>query len=82
MRQEHWMAIEHPAEVDAAVDPIGKLHDFSAIKAVISADWVHRGLAITACVLSIISIFTGYWLALPRRQAPRRARSTEPMSIR
>ena len=61
---------------------VGKLHDFSAIKAVISADWVHRGLAITACVLSIISIFTGYWLALPRRQAPRRARSTEPMSIR
>ena len=61
---------------------VGKLHDFSAIKAVISADWVHRGLAITACVLSIVSIFTGYWLALPRRQTPRRARSTEPMSIR
>jgi uncharacterized iron-regulated membrane protein len=60
---------------------VGKLHDFSAIKAVIAADWVHRGLAITACVLSIVSIFTGYWLALPRRQAPRRARSTEPMSI-
>ena len=60
---------------------VGKLHDFSAIKAIISADWVHRGLAISACVLSIISIFTGYWLALPRRQTARRARSTEPMSI-
>lgn len=61
---------------------VGKLHDFSVIKAVIGADWVHRGLAITACVLSIISIFTGYWLALPRRQVSRRVRSTEPMSTR
>lgn len=60
---------------------VGKLHDFSAIKAVISNDWVHRGLAITACALSIVSIFLGYWLALPRKQAARRARSTEPMSI-
>lgn len=60
---------------------VGKLHDFSAIKAVIGADWVHRFLAITACVVSIISIFTGYWLALPRRQVARRTRSTEPMSI-
>ena len=61
---------------------IGKLHDFSAIKAVISNDWVHRGLAITACVFSIVSIFLGYWLALPRKQPARRSRSTEPMSIR
>jgi Na+-transporting NADH:ubiquinone oxidoreductase subunit F len=62
---------------------VGKLHDFSAIKAVISADWVRRSLAITACVLSIISIFTGYWLAWPRNQVARRpGRSTEPMSLR
>jgi uncharacterized iron-regulated membrane protein len=61
---------------------VGKLHDFSAIKAVISADWVHRSLAIGACVLSIVSIFTGYWLALPRRSPNRRARTTEPLSIR
>jgi Na+-transporting NADH:ubiquinone oxidoreductase subunit F len=62
---------------------VGKLHDFSAIKAVISADWVRRSLAITACVLSIISIFTGYWLAWPRGQVVRRpGRSTEPMSLR
>lgn len=61
---------------------VGKLHDFSIIKAVISSDWVHRGLAIAACLLAIVSIFTGYWLALPRRTNPRRAgRSTEPMSI-
>lgn len=62
---------------------VGKLHDFSAIKAVISNDWVHRGLAITACALSIVSLFLGYWLALPQRKKTRRAgRSTEPMSIR
>jgi Na+-transporting NADH:ubiquinone oxidoreductase subunit F len=61
---------------------VGKLHDFSAIKAVISTDWVHRSLAIAACVLSIISILTGFWLALPRKPVSRRpGRSTEPMSI-
>jgi uncharacterized iron-regulated membrane protein len=61
---------------------VGKLHDLSVIKTVVSADWVHRGVAITACGLAIISIFTGYWLAWPRRQSPRRpGRSTEPMTI-
>ena len=60
----------------------GKLHDFTAIKAVISADWVHRGISITASVLALVSIVTGYWLALPRRPVSRRVRSTEPMSTR
>jgi Na+-transporting NADH:ubiquinone oxidoreductase subunit F len=58
---------------------VGKLHDFSALRVLTSSDWVRRGLAIGACVLSIISILTGYWLALPRRSPARRVRSTEPM---
>ena len=57
----------------------GKLHDFSAIKVIVSADWVHRFLAIGACLLAITSIVTGYWLALPRKP-PQRERATLPMS--
>jgi hypothetical protein len=58
------------------------LHNFSIVQEIISADWFFRTFAITAGVVAVISIITGYWLALPRRRATRRVRSTEPMSIR
>jgi hypothetical protein len=58
---------------------VGKLHDFSAIKLLISADWVHRALAIGTCSLAIIGILTGYWLALYRPRRPMR--NTEPASL-
>ncbi len=62
---------------------IGKLHDFSAIKVLVSADWVHRTLAIGACLLSIVSIITGYWLAFvrPRARPQPRARTTMPLRV-
>ena len=59
-----------------------ELHNFAFIQRVVAPDWFFRTLAIVAGVVAIISIVTGYWLALPPRQAARRARSTEPMSIR
>ncbi len=59
----------------------GKLHDFSVVKLVFTADWIHRGLAMLTCFVAIGGILTGYWLALPKKKAPpTRPRSTMPMS--
>jgi hypothetical protein len=58
----------------------GKLHDFSAIKMIFAADWLHRGLAITVCFVAIGGILTGYWLAVPAKKPPARVRSTMPVS--
>lgn len=59
---------------------VRRLHDFSILKDVIPADWVHRGLAIGACLLAIGGIVTGYWLALPPPK--RKTRVTEAMTMR
>ena len=56
------------------------LHNFSVIKLVIHPDWVYRTSAIFVSLVSIVSIFTGYWLALPRPK--RKARVTEPLTMR
>ena len=58
------------------------LHNFSIIREVVAADWFSRSLAIIAGLVSVASIITGYWLALPRRKAARRPRSTEPLPIK
>ena len=56
------------------------LHNFSVIKLVIYPDWFYRTSAIIVSLVSIVSIFTGYWLALPRPK--RKARVTEPLTMR
>lgn len=81
----------HVSQLDGTFVPAGSrsrfrtlmhdLHNFTIIRDFVAADWFFRTLAIIAGVVSIISIVTGYWLALPRRQGTRRVRSTEPMSI-
>ena len=81
----------HVSQLDGTFVPAGSrsrfrslmhdLHNFTIIRKLVTADWFFRTLAIIAGVVSIVSIITGYWLALPRRPANRRVRSTEPMSI-
>ena len=58
------------------------LHNFSIIRELVAADWFSRSLAIIAGLVSVASILTGYWLALPRRKTARRPRSTEPLPIK
>lgn len=81
----------HVSQLDGGFLPAGRsgfrsvahdLHNFSIIRKVVAASWFSRTLAIIAGLVSVGSILTGYWLSLPTRKAGRRARSTEPMSIR
>jgi hypothetical protein len=82
----------HVSRLDGAFIPAGSrsrfkavahdLHNFSILRELVRADWFSRSLAIIAGVVSMASILTGYWLALPRRKPNRRPRSTEPLPIK
>lgn len=81
----------HVSQLDGAFLPVGRsairslahdLHNFSIIRKVVAAGWFSRTLAIVAGLVSVVSILTGYWLALPRRKPSRRPRSTEPLPIK
>ena len=82
----------HVSRLDGAFMPAGSrsrfksvahdLHNFSIIRELVRPDWFSRSLAITAGVVSMASILTGFWLALPRRTPNRRPRSTEPLPIK
>ena len=80
----------HVSQLDGAFLParsrlraiMHDLHNFAIVEEWVGVDWVPRWSAIIAGTVSVLSILTGYWLALPRRRPKRRARSTEPMAIR
>ena len=80
----------HVSQLDGAFVParsrlraiMHDLHNFAIVQEFVPADWVSRWSAIIAGTVSVLSILTGYWLALPRGRAKRRARSTEPMAVR
>ena len=80
----------HVSQLDGAFIPgrsrfraiMHDMHNFAIIKEFVAPDWFSRSLAIISGTVAIISIITGYWLALPRRTPNRRTRSTEPMPIR
>jgi hypothetical protein len=82
----------HVSRLDGAFTPAGSrsrfkavahdLHNFSILRELVRADWFSRSLAIIAGVVSMASILTGFWLALPRRTPSRRQRSTEPLPIK
>jgi uncharacterized iron-regulated membrane protein len=80
----------HVSQLDGAFVParsrlravMHDLHNFAIIEEWVGAEWLSRWSAIVAGTVAVLSILTGYWLALPRRRPKRRTRNTEPMAVR
>jgi uncharacterized iron-regulated membrane protein len=80
----------HVSQRDGALVParsrfravVHDLHNMSIVQDLVAGDRFFRAFAIIAGTVALAGILTGYWLALPLRKPTRRARSTEPMSVR
>jgi uncharacterized iron-regulated membrane protein len=80
----------HVSQLDGALVParsrfravVHDLHNMSIVQDLVAGDRFFRAFAIIAGTVALAGILTGYWLALPLRKPTRRARSTEPMSVR